>query len=294
MNAFVFYLFYVFNWIFTLLPLGILYIFSDLLFVFLYYFPGYRRNTVKLNLKNSFPEKSSEELKIIEKKFYRHLADLFIEILKLGHLNEKELKKRCKIENRELIEKLYKEGRDIVAILGHYNNWEYLSVISLLTDYTCIAVYKPLKNKYFDNYLNRLRGKTNMVLTPMSQVIREIIMHKQKGTRILVSLLSDQTPAKGDIHYWTNFLNQETPVYLGPEKIAAKYDMAVVFFNHQKVKRGYYCMKYELLFEHTKGLSEYQITEAHVKKLEEIIREKPEYWLWSHRRWKHKKISANA
>jgi len=289
MRAFAFYLFYILNRIFALLPLRILYIFSDLLFILLYYFPGYRKKVVQTNLKNAFPEKTPSELKTIERKFYRHLADLFAEIIKLPNLSNSALLKRCRIENIELLEKLCNEGRDTVAIVGHYNNWEYLTVISLLTRYTCITVYKPLKNKYFDKYFIWLRTRQKMLVTPMSQVVRDIIEYRKKGTRILVSLLADQTPSRGDIHYWTTFLNQETPVYLGAEKIASKYDMAVVFFNHQKIKRGYYSVKFELLFDHTRELPEHLITEAHVKRLEEIIIEKPEYWLWSHRRWKHKR-----
>ncbi|MGB4291375.1 MAG: lysophospholipid acyltransferase family protein [Bacteroidales bacterium] len=294
MNSIAFGLFYIINWIITLLPLRLLYLFSDFLFLLLYYFPGYRRKIVQTNLRNAFPEKSEAERRIIERKFYRHFADLFVEILKLTHLSDKEHLRRCRIENPELLEKLYSEGRDAVAIVGHYGNWEYLPIISLVTQFTCVTVYKPLKNKHFDRFMNRLRTKQKMLLSPMSQVMRDVIKFRSEGKRILVSLLADQTPARGEIHYWTTFLNQDTPVYLGAEKIASKYDMAVVFFNHQKIRRGYYNVKFELLFEHTKGLPEYVITETHVKRLEELIREKPEYWLWSHRRWKYKRPNANG
>jgi KDO2-lipid IV(A) lauroyltransferase len=126
-------------------------------------------------------------------------------------------------------------------------------------------------------------------MTPMSNIVREIITNRKNGVRTLSEFIADQIPAKGDINYWTQFLNQETAVYLGAEKIAAKYDMAVVFFNIQKIRRGYYKTTAELLFEHSAGLPEYMITEAHVRRLEEIIKEKPEYWIWSHRRWKHKR-----
>jgi KDO2-lipid IV(A) lauroyltransferase len=133
-----------------------------------------------------------------------------------------------------------------------------------------------------------------MVLTPMSNILREIIKDRKAGINTLSAFIADQIPAKGDINFWTQFLNQETAVYLGAEKIAAKYDMAVVFFNHQKIKRGYYIMKVELLFEHTAGLQDHIITETHVRRLEEIIKENPQYWIWSHRRWKHKKEQPDA
>ena len=128
-----------------------------------------------------------------------------------------------------------------------------------------------------------------MVLTPMSHIVRDIIIDRNNGINSISAFIADQTPAKGDIKYWTQFLSQETPVFLGVEKIAAKYDMAVVFFNNQKIKRGYYSITVELLSEHTAGLAEFAVTEAHVRRLEEIIKEKPQYWIWSHRRWKHKR-----
>jgi KDO2-lipid IV(A) lauroyltransferase len=135
----------------------------------------------------------------------------------------------------------------------------------------------------------KTRSRYGSLLIPMKFVIREIIENRKNDTRALYALITDQIPAKGDINYWTTFLNQETPVYLGTEKIASKYDMAVVFFNVQKIRRGYYTLSLELLFEHSTGLPENLITETHVKRLEEIIREKPEFWIWSHRRWKHKR-----
>jgi KDO2-lipid IV(A) lauroyltransferase len=287
MNTALFYIFRAINWVLTLLPLNVLYIFSDLLFFILYYFPSYRRNTVAANLKNSFPEKSQDELKDIEKKFYIHLADLFIETFKLTHINGKEMKKRFVVTNPEVLQRLKDEDRDIAAICGHYNNWEWMSALPLYTDIKCITIYRPLNNKLFDRFLNSLRRRKGFILTPNSNIIREIISDRSKGINALYAFISDQTPAKNDIKYWTSFLNQATPVYLGVEKIASKYDMAVVFFNNQKIKRGYYSTTIEVLFEHSAGLPEHTITEAHVRSLEKMIKEKPEYWIWSHRRWKY-------
>lgn len=288
MEALLFYLFYTLVWIITLLPLRVLYILSDFLYLILFFFPGYRKKVVSTNLKNAFPEKTNAERRAIEKKFYRHLADMFIETTKIIHLSEKENRERFTIENPELLSRLFSEGKDIIAVLGHYNNWELMTVLPRLFDYNFISVYKPLKNKYFERLLNSFRSRYGNVLTPMSMVIREIISHKKNNIRTFTVLLSDQTPAKGDIQFWTHFLSQDTPVYLGAEKIARKYGMAVVFLNYRKVKRGYYSMKYEIICENAADMPEYAVTEAHVKRLEEIIRENPEYWIWSHRRWKHK------
>jgi len=292
MGAIGFYIFYGLNWVITLLPLSVLYLFSDFLFLILYYFPSYRRRVVAENLKNSFPDKSEEELKVIAKKFYRHLADLFIEILKLTHMSRSESLARMKVINVELLERLYAEGRDVVAVIGHYNNWEWLKSLIFHTSFQTVSIYKPLQNQHFDKFLLRLRNKEGMILTPMSLIVREILSARKAGRRSIYSFITDQTPPIDDIRYWTKFLNQDTPVYLGVEKIASKYDMAVVFFNVRKIRRGYYQYTVELLFEHTAGLPEHVITESHVRRLEDVIRENPEYWIWSHRRWKHKKPDA--
>jgi len=287
-------IFYAINWIITLLPFRILFIISDLFFLFLYYFPTYRKKVVFQNLRNSFPEKTEKELESIAKKFYRHLADLFIEILKLTHLTEAEHRRRVTFTNLEVLEDLLAKNRDVVAVLGHYNNWEWLSLVSISTGYKLSPIYKPLQNKRFDNFLITLRKKYKTNPVAMSNIIREIIKDRKDNIRTIFALVSDQTPSINDLRYWTTFLNQDTPVFTGTEKIVKKYDMALVYFQIDKVRRGYYNMTVELLFEHTAGLPEHLITETHVNRLEKSIREKPEYWIWSHRRWKHKKPVNNG
>lgn len=294
MSAVAYYIFYSLNWIVTLLPLRVLYIFSNLMYFVLYYFPSYRKKVVTANLKNSFPEKTEKEIIVIRKKFYRHLADLFVETLKLTHMSEKQFKARFTVSNLQVIEKLLAEKRDAIAVLGHYNNWEWLGAFPMYTGYKAVSIYKPLQNKYFDKFVNSLRMKHGMVLTPMSNIIREIINDRKNNINTISAFISDQTPIRTEIKYWTTFLNQDTPVYMGTEKVASKYDMAVVFFDIQKIKRGYYNLNIELLFDHTANLPEHLITETHVRRLEKQIIEKPEYWIWSHRRWKHKRPVENA
>ena len=294
MDAIGYYIFYGINWVIALLPLAVLYIFSDFLYLLLYYFPSYRRKIVRTNLKNSFPEKTEKDLKSIEKKFYKHLADIMIETFKMTHVSKSTQKKRFTYNNLDIIDKLREEKRDIVAIVGHYNNWEWPTLIANYLKYKIVIVYKPLQNKYFDSFMKRNRSKYGAVLTPTSMVLREIIDSRRNNINTLSIFISDQIPAIGEIKYWTTFLNQDTAVYTGAGKIAAKYDMAVIFFHIEKVKRGHYNLKIELLYDHTAGISENQITETHVRRLEEIIKEKPEYWIWSHRRWKHKKPVENV
>jgi len=294
MGALGYYLYYFFNWLITLLPLKVLYIISDLLFPLMYYFPGYRRKIVRKNLINSFPEKSISEIVVIEKKFYHHLCDLFLETFKLSHMSNKNIMKRIPVSNPGLLEKLYNDGRDVIAVLGHYGNWEWLVILPLYTELKIVSIYKPLKNKYFDKHMINMRARNGMVLTPMQHVVREVLENRNKKIRSMYCFLSDQKPPKRDIRFWTNFLNQDTPVYLGAEKIASKYDMAVVYFDIRKEKRGYYKFTIELLFEHTAGLPEHTITEAHVRRLERAIKEKPEFWIWSHNRWKHKRENTDG
>jgi Kdo2-lipid IVA lauroyltransferase/acyltransferase len=294
MEAIGYYIIFGFAWTITLLPLQLLYIFSDIFFLFIYYFPGYRRKVVRTNLSNSFPEKSPDEIKSIEKKFYHHFCDLFIETFKLLHLGNKQILERMKMTNPEVFEELYTSGRSIVLVLGHYNNWEWLVSIPLLTRLKMVSIYKPLSNKHFDRLMNHLRGRTGMILTPMSQVVREVIRMKNEKTPAMFAFITDQTPPGNELHFWTNFLNQDTPVFLGAEKIATKFNMAVVFLNIRKIKRGYYTYTAELLFDDASTVTDHGITEAHVRRLEEIIRENPENWIWSHRRWKHKRVHPDG
>jgi len=289
MEAIGYYIFYGFTWLITLLPLRVLYIFSDIMFHVIYRLARYRRKVVAENLRNSFPEKSARELIVIEKKFYHHLCDMFIETFKVIHISNRELMKHFRVVNTELLDRLYNEGRDVIAALGHYGNWEWLTVLPLYIKHNNVSIYKPLRNRHFDRFIIKLRTKNGMVVTPMQHVVREVIENRKNNLRTTYAFLTDQIPPKGDIRFWTNFLNQDTPVYLGAEKISSKYDMAMVFFRIQKTRRGYYDLIIEPLFEHTAGLAEHLITETHVRRLEEIIRANPEFWIWSHRRWKHKR-----
>jgi len=294
MEAIGYYIIYGFAWVLTLLPLPVLYVFSNIIFPVMYYAAGYRRKVVRTNLENSFPEKSIRDIIKIEKAFYHHLCDLFIETFKLIHISNRQLMKRMHMTNPELLERLFNEGRDVAMVLGHYGNWEWLAVLPLYTKLQTVSIYKPLHNKHFDRFMNKIRSRNTMMLTPMSSVIRDVVNLRQKNIRSLFAFITDQTPPKGEIKFWTKFLNQETPVYLGAEKIASKYNMAVLFLNIQNVRRGYYNFTAELLFENSAGLPDLLITEAHVKRLEEIIRERPEQWIWSHRRWKHKREQTDG
>ncbi len=276
-----------FLYLVSLLPFWALYIIADVLFFVLYYLVKYRREVVNTNLKNAFPEKTTAERSKITIQYYGFLADLIVETIKTITLSEKKARQHFKIINPQLLESYYANGKSVIAAAGHYGNWEIANIIGLYTKMEKLVVYKPLSNKVFDNFFMKVRSRFNANMIPMKMIFRKIIAYKNNPT--LLVLVSDQTPTRSDAYYFTEFLNQETAVFLGIEKIAKTTDYPVVFMQIEVVKRGYYTCELVPLIENPKDTAEFEITNAHVKFLEAIIRKKPQYWLWSHRRWKFKK-----
>ncbi|MCK4465374.1 MAG: lysophospholipid acyltransferase family protein [Bacteroidales bacterium] len=277
-------------WILTLLPFKVLYIISDFLSFITYYLIPYRKKVTLTNLKKSFPEKSSTEIKKIAKKFYRHLFDLFLESFKLLQLDEQEILKHYSYQNPEVLDDLYLKNKSIIAVFGHYGNWEWLASLPLVTKYNVLAVYKPLLNKSIDKLCIRLREKFGVVTITMQQTLRKIIEYQQNHKLTITFFLGDQRPLRRDIRYWTTFLNQDTPVLLGVERISKKTNQAVIYIDIQKKKRGHYEIVFTKLFENPNETGDYEITEAHTRILWKNIINRPELWLWSHRRWKHEKL----
>ncbi len=274
-------------WLITLLPLKVLYLLSDVFFLIIYYITGYRRKVVLMNLKKSFPEKSDDELKTIARKFYKHLCDSFIESIYLLNMSANEAKKRYRFRNLELLHRLLNNNKSIIVVAGHYGNWEWYVSLPLYIDQQVWAIYHPLNNKYFDELFLRLRTKFGTKLVQMKTAFREMSTAKKNHILTITLFLTDQRPVRKSIRYWTTFLHQEAPVLLGSELIAKKLNQAVVYMDVQKTGRGYYDVEFRLLYENPLQTKEYEITEAHTRMLEGIISRKPEYWLWSHRRWKH-------
>lgn len=285
-----YYIIYSLLWIITLLPLSILYILSDFAFILIYHVIRYRREVVATNLINSFPDKTEEELATIERKFYHHFCDIFLEASKLTHWSEKQITKRMKMVNPEEFQKLYDANKDAFIMLGHYGNWELLTAIPIFAlKHKSVSIYKPLTSAVFDRLMNSLRSSTGAKMVSSSQILREIISNRNNNTRALYLSIADQTPVVNEIKYWTTFMNQDTPVITGTEKLAIKYDIHVYFLSIKKIKRGYYTFEVEPLFTNLQGLPEYAITESYTRKLEQLINNRPELYLWSHRRWKHKR-----
>ena len=286
MSFILFYIVFAFCWLLALLSMKILYLMSDLMFVFSYYLFSYRKRVVMQNLRNAFPHKTETELKTLAKKFYRHFYDIIFETLKLIHTSPEKLAKRIKLKNPEILEDLYQKKKSVIAVFGHFNNWEWILGINHSIPYHTLAIYKPLNNKYFDKYIIKLRSRFGVELVPMRQTLRTMLDYSKNGRLILTGFLADQSPVWEEVQYWTTFLSQQTPVYLGIEKMAIKTGQAVVYFYEKKISRGYYEVEVIKLFDDPNATSPHQITEKHLRLLEEIITEQPEYWLWTHRRWK--------
>jgi KDO2-lipid IV(A) lauroyltransferase len=293
MKAIGFYIFFGINYLITLLPLRVLYLFSDLFYLVLYYLAGYRRKVVASNLRNAFPEKSEAERKKIERRFYRHLCDLIVETLKATHMSPGQISRRFAVRDLSGLNRLHREGRSVIALCSHHNNFEWFSAMSLVIPFKLLSTYKPLSNKYFDQFMLTLRTKYGALTSPMQNILRDLIKFRNDKILTVSGFIADQTPPPDEHAYWTTFLNQETGFFRGAEKLALKYDMPVIFVKVTKIKRGYYEVAFELMTDHPGKEAPGFITSRYAEMLEAVIREKPEYWLWSHRRWKYKKPFLN-
>ena len=271
--------------LFSLLPLKILYLFSDVLFLVLYHGVKYRRGVVDENLKKAFPDKDDAERKTIGRQYYRYLCDLILESVKMISISEAEAMERFKFTNPELLEEYFNKGKSVIAAAGHYGNWEMASNIGLVTDKKILVVYKPLTDPIFEDFLKKVRSRFNAKLIRMKTSFRDILLHRKERTVSII--VSDQTPVPGDSVCFTTFLNQRTAVFLGIEKLAKAYDYPVLFCDVKVIKRGYYTCEFVPLIDEPKNTAENEITEAHVRHLEKMINAQPQYWIWSHKRWKY-------
>lgn len=267
-------------------PFWLLYICADFIYLISYYVVGYRKKTVFRNLKNSFPEKTDQEIHQITIAFYRHFADLVVETIKSFQISEETLRKRISYKNPEVLNELYAQGKNVALLSGHYGNWEWTMAMPKFIQHQLNVIYRPMQNKQIDTFMKKVRSRFGMLLIPAKTSLRTMLEIEKSGQLSATYYLADQT-ALYDTKYWMMFLNQETPVFPGPEKVASRLKQAVVFMDIQKVKRGYYEVEFTKLFNDASQTREYEVTKTHLKFLEGIIRKRPELWLWSHKRWKH-------
>ncbi len=287
MKRILYYLAYAILWLITLLPLRVLYLFSDFVYLILYYLAGYRKKTVYQNLRNSLPDKSPGEIRLIARKFYRQLCDYFIESVYRIHMGEEENARRIQYKNLEFLPDYYQQGKSVLLLLSHYGNWEWPTRITKLSNHDILAIYKPLQNKYFDRFFLQLRSQFGAIGIPMESTLRTLVSHQQNNQPVVLYTIADQRPQWNSIQHWTTFLNQDTPVITGPDKIARRFNLPVYFLDLQRVKRGYYTAEFKAICENPKDVPEFDITRKYLAMLEKNILERPELWLWSHKRWKY-------
>jgi len=275
-------------WLISILPFRLLYAFSDLLYLFVYKLFGYRINTVTKNLKLVFPDKSENEIKNITKKFYHHLCDMIVESIKSLTISETEMKKRFIFTNVEEILEIEKKNKSIVLMCAHYASWEWIFILQKHINHKGYAVYKRLNNKYFDRLVKRIRARYNSYLITTKETIPVLMASKQKGELTLNGFISDQSPKIKKAFHWNEFMGIKVPVHTGAEMLAKKLDMAVVFFKVKKIKRGYYQTTFETVTLNPNDYKNYEITDIFLKFVENQILKTPEYYLWTHKRWKHR------
>lgn len=272
----------------SILPFRILYVVSDVLYILIYRIFGYRKKVVASNLNLVFPEKSPEEIKRITKVFYHHLCDMILESIKSLTISEGEMKKRYKFTNVEVVQGIENQNRSMILMCAHYGSWEWIFILQTYVKSRGNAVYKQLANKYFDRLVKRIRAKYNSYLITTKEIIPTLIKEKREGIISINGFVSDQSPKLNKAFHWNEFMGVKVPVHTGAEMLAKKLDMAVVFFKVKKVKRGYYETTFETITLNPKEFEDYQITDIFLELVEDQIREAPEYYLWTHKRWKHR------
>ena len=279
---------YVFFYLLSLLPLRLLYGLADFEYLMIYHVIGYRRQIVHNNLATSFPEKSEVERRQIEKGFYRWFCDYFFEAVKLLSISEKELRQRFVITNSDVIEQSFREGQNVGAILGHYCNWEWLSCvgIGLPANRAVGLIYHPLRSKAFDRLFYAIRSCVGGVPVPKKDILRQLVTFRREGTMNIFGYIADQGPKWENIHLWLPFMNHDTGVFTGAERIMRKMNNAVYYVEMNRPRRGYYTCTYHLITKDPQSLPEYEITRRFFGLLEQTIQRHPQYYLWSHNRWK--------
>lgn len=270
----------------SMLPMSMLYAFSDFIFYIVYYLLKYRRNVVSDNLRRSFPHKNELEIQHIEKSFYKHFCDIIFETIKGLTISSKEIEKRIQFKNLDLIEKYFNERKNIVMYAAHQGNWEWLSFLQLYVPYQGLTVYKPLSNKYFNELMKLIRERFGAICIETNKSYRTILEFIQNDQLTLTAVIGDQCPAKDSAKCWLNFLNQETAFFKGAERIVERTSQIALFPAFTRKQRGVYELEFKPIYEQQDTEISSYIIEEYAKALEEAIINSPEMWLWSHKRWK--------
>ncbi len=290
MSAIIYYLTLPFIYLLSLLPFPLLYLISDGVYILIYYVFRYRKTVVHTNLVKSFPEKSAAEILVLEKSFYKYYCDLLLETFKTLTISPVTMLKHCSMDPDadKLFKQLAAENKSVIIVMGHKGNWEWAgNTFSLSCRHQLYVIYHPLTNKYFNALICKMRERFGTRLIPMKETFREILRNSNELNA--TAFIADQSPNPASAH-WMNFLNQDTAVFMGTEKIAQKIKYPIVFVSVKKLTRGYYTLMAEVLQTSPYTGNEGNITETHTRKLEADIIAQPETWLWAHKRWKHKRV----
>lgn len=286
MKAIAFWLLYPILWILSILPFRVLYFISDLCYFLVYHIIGYRKKTVRFNLKTTFPLKSKGELKEIEKKFYHHLCDMFLEMIKSMNITKDELLERYKFKNVDAILKYDNADESVLLMLGHYASYEWIFALQLYVKSTGYAIYKKIQYKQLDDLIRKIRGRWNTLMLDSKLALKTIKDNEAKDKMGIYGFVSDQTPRRQKARFWTSFLGHDLPFFTGVERMSREFDLPVFFYAVEKVKRGHYEGTFIELTTSGSNTSEGEITSAYARELEKQILEKPEYYLWTHKRFK--------
>lgn len=287
MKAIIYYISVPFIYLVSYLPFWLLYGVADFLYLIVYVLLGYRKGVVSQNLRNSFPEKTEKELKQIQRKFYRYFFELMVETIKSLSITPSQLKKRVAFNDTSILEEYHKQNQSIIIAMGHYGNWELGGArFAIEPFHKLFVIYRPLRNKYFDQLVYKMRTRLGNGLYAFKNTLRGMVGDRKNLTA--TAFIADQTPGKQGA-YWMEFLNQDTPVFTGTGKIANKFNYPVVYATVNRLKRGYYDVCIEKLVTNSGDTEPEEIISRFTKRLEKDIRQKPEIWLWTHRRWKRKR-----
>ena len=283
-----YYLVYGVLWLFSLLPMWVHYVIADGIYLIVYRLVGYRKKLVRKNLTDSFPEKTAEELQTIEKGFYHWFCDYLVETIKMMTIGEKNLKRRMAFKGTKEADEILESGQSIALYLGHYCNWEWVTSMPLwITPKAhCGQIYHVLENAAFDKLFLKLRERWGAESIPMAETLRRVATYRKQGQPIMIGYISDQVPFWNNIHHWLNFLNHDTPVLTGTERLARGAGHAIFYLDMHRVRRGYYEATLKLITRDPKQTKDYELTDAYFRMLEESIRRDPVCYLWTHNRWK--------
>jgi KDO2-lipid IV(A) lauroyltransferase len=283
-----YYLVYGVLWLFSLLPMWVHYVIADGIYLIVYRLVGYRKKLVRKNLTDSFPEKTAEELQTIEKGFYHWFCDYLVETIKMMTISEKNLRRRMAFKGTKEADEILESGQSIALYLGHYCNWEWVTSMPLwITPKAhCGQIYHVLENAAFDKLFLKLRERWGAESIPMAETLRRVATYRKQGQPIMIGYISDQVPFWNNIHHWLNFLNHDTPVLTGTERLARGAGHAIFYLDMHRVRRGYYEATLKLITRDPKQTKDYELTDAYFRMLEESIRRDPVCYLWTHNRWK--------